>query len=389
MTNDGRILLNILHVVAGVQPEAAGLAEAVPRLAIEATRLGHQVTIATVARPADAVSEAAGDAIAQGVRIARFRPAAPRSLFFSWEMLRDLPALARAADVVHVHSSWTFPVRWGARCARAAGKPLVISPRGSLDPVRLAHSASKKRLAGLLDRRSLQRATVIHATSETEREWIKRYLGGNPRIEVIPNGVELPLTDVQRTRGSRERRVLYLGRLHPLKGLDLLLDTWRLVNDEVPDAQRWRLVIAGPDEQGTQAKLDRQALTLGLVNVTFAGPLYGDDKAHAMSDADLFVLPSRSENFGSAVAEALAARMPVITTKGTPWNEIEGSCGWWVDVAVNPLAHAIAEAMRLSDEERSAMGARGRALVEAKYQWPSVGRAMVELYEGLVTAMTG
>jgi glycosyltransferase involved in cell wall biosynthesis len=373
--------MRILHVVAGLPPAGGGLSELVPRFVIEAERLGHRVTLATIAAGDEALSPAADEAAAVGVRIMRFAPLAPRALFFSWEMLRGLPALARAADLVHVHSNWTFPVWWGCQSALKAGKPLVMSPQGCLDPVRLAHSAWKKRLAGLLDRRYLRQAAAIHATSDMERDWIERYAGKGLRICVIPNGVELPAAAPAIARpANRTRQVLYLGRLHPLKGLELLIEAW---GRGAADG-RWELVIAGPDEQGTRARLEAQARSLGLTNLTLPGPLYGEAKRRALAEADLFVLPSRTENFGIAVAEALAAGVPVITTKSTPWSEIEGSCGWWVDVNASAIAQALAAAMRLSEAERAAMGARGRELAAAKYQWDAVGRAMMAVYESLV-----
>ena len=138
--------MRILHVVAGLPPAGGGLSELVPRFALEAARLGHDVTIATVARDDEPLSAAAQAAAAGGVRIVRFAPSAPRALFFSWEMRRWLPAVVRSADIVHVHSNWTFPVWWGSHCGLQAGKPLVMSPQGCLDPVRLAHSAWKKQI---------------------------------------------------------------------------------------------------------------------------------------------------------------------------------------------------------------------------------------------------
>jgi glycosyltransferase involved in cell wall biosynthesis len=375
--------MKILHVVAGLKSSAAGLAEAVPRLARETVRLGHEAVIATVADPDEPLSPATDAAVAEGVRIARFAPSFPTTVFFSWEMARGMRPLVAQADLVHVHSLWTFPVWWACQTARTMRKPLVISPRGCLDPVRLAHSAWKKRLAGVFDRRALRGATAIHATSDAERGWIERYVGGHPRIEVIPNGVEIPPLDRGPKPADRTRQVLYLGRLHPLKGLDLLLDAWRLTAREEPRAERWQLTIAGPDEQGTRARLEKQARDLGLGNVTFRGGLYGADKARALSEADVVVLPSRSENFGTVAAEALAAGVPVIATKGTPWSEIDRSCGWWVDVTAAGIAAALTEAMGLSDDERAAMGGRGRSLVEAKYQWASVGQAMVTVYESI------
>jgi glycosyltransferase involved in cell wall biosynthesis len=283
-----------------------------------------------------------------------------------------------------------------------------MSPHGCLDLVRLAHSAWKKRLAGLLDRRYLRQAAAIHATSDMERDWIERYLGKGPRICVVPNGVELPAAAPAAAKpAGRTRQVLYLGRLHPLKGLELLIEAWGrgagpgngtpeaypTRGNGTPEAyptggptggNGWRLVIAGPDEQGTRAKLEAQARSLGLANVVFPGPLYGEEKQRALAEADLFALPSRTENFGIAVAEALAAGLPVITTKATPWSEIDGTTGWWVDVNASAIAKALAAAMRLSDEERAALGQRGRELVAAKYQWETVGRAMAGLYESLL-----
>lgn len=382
--------MRLLHVVAGLPSAGGGLSELVPRLALETARLGHEVTIATVARADAPLSAAANEAATGGVRIVRFAPAAPRTIFFSWAMQRGLADLVAPADVVHVHSNWTFPVWWASRCARRAGRPLLMSPHGCLDPVRLAHSAWKKHLAGFFDRRALRRAAAIHATSEAERGWIESYLrghaGGCPRVVVIPNGVDLPTqrdAPAGPSRAERVRRVLYLGRLHPLKGLDLLLDAWPRAVRSLPAGTRWQLVIAGPDEQGTRGRLERQARELALHDVTFPGPIYGADKARVLAEADLFVLPSRSENFGIATAEALAAGLPVITTKATPWSEIEGSCGWWVDANADALAGALAAAMRLTDDDRSAMGVRGRELVRAKYDWASVGRAMAELYREL------
>lgn len=372
--------MNVLHIVAGLPDAGGGLSELVPRLGREAVRLGHEVTIATVSRPHGQIATGAQETLEGGVRIVQFAPSTPAVVYFSWEMLRGLRPLTETAAVVHVHSSWTFPVWWAAQCAIAAGRPLFISPQGTLDPVRLAHSAWKKRLVGPLDRWCLRHATVLHATSTAEKEWIERYVGGTPRVEVIPNGIDLPEPRMRPRPADRTRTVLSLGRLHPLKGLDLLLDAWPLAMQELGPGDRWELVIAGPDEQGTRARLERQARHLGLAKVRFVGPLYGAEKAQTLADADLFVLPSRSENFGIVVAEALAAGVPVVTTKGTPWHEIDGSSGWWVDVNAEAIAAALTAAMRLSDAERTAMGARGRALVEAKYQWASVGRAMVELY---------
>lgn len=377
--------MRILHVVAGLPRNGGGLAEIVPRYAAATARLGHEVTIATVADATAPLSVAVDEAVAAGVKIVRCEPAVPRALYHSRELSRRLPTLVAAAHLVHVHSNWTFPVWRAAHCALVAGKPLIMSPHGCLAPMSLAHSAWKKRLAGLFDRRLLRQAAAIHATSDMERDWIERYVGTGPRIYVIPNGVELPAAAAAAAKPARRtRQVLYVGRLHPLKGLDLLLEAWGRVRRSLPDGQPWQLVVAGPDEQRTRMRLEEQARRTGLDNVSFIGAVFGAEKAAAFAAADLFVLPSRSENFGIAVAEALAAGVPVITTKATPWSELSGPCGWWVDATSESIAVALDAAMHLSDAERVAMGAKGRALVEARYQWPAVGRAMVAAYQELV-----
>jgi glycosyltransferase involved in cell wall biosynthesis len=380
--------MNILHVVAGMPATGSGVAEYVARLARETVRLGHDATIATVASRDERLLESAKVAEAEGVKIARFEPSFPRAAYASAEMAfgGGLARLAAAADIVHVHSQWTFPVWLGSAAAISQRNPLVMSPHGCLDPVRLAHSAWKKRLVRFLDRRCLKQADLIHATSEAERDWIRAFLAAGatgPRIEVVPIGVDLPRRLPAKATISRDRRVLFLGRLHPLKGLDLLLPAWKTATWEVALGSQWRLVIAGPDEQGTRAKLERLGRELELGNVTFLGAVAGEEKARLLADADLFVLPSRSENFGIVVAEALAAGVPVVTTTATPWGEIRGECGWCVEPTAAAIAAALTSAMRLTDEERSTMGERGRTIVEAKYLWPAVARRMQELYAGL------
>jgi glycosyltransferase involved in cell wall biosynthesis len=382
--------MRILHVVAGLQPAGAGLSEVVPRFALEAKRLGHEVSIATVASGTGLLSNAAVQALEEGVRILRFAPSFPQAIYFSTAMLRGLPAIASAADVVHVHSNWTFPVWWASHCARRADRPLVMSPHGCLDPVRLAHSFWKKRLVGPFDHRCLRQAAMIHATSELERSWIHGYLAYHSHqsdpVVVIPCGVDLPASRPAALPRSRHRQVLYLGRLHPLKGLDALLPAWAIATSKLVSGDSWRLVIAGPGERSIVNGLKRQATELGVKNMFFPGPLYGADKAEVVAGADLLVLPSRSENFGMVVAEALAAGVPVIATKGTPWGEIEGKCGWHAEATIEGLAHALIEAMRASDEDRAAMGERGRELVRTRYRWTTVGRSLVDAYSRLVAA---
>jgi len=541
--------MRILHIVAGVPP-GGGIAESVPALCRHLRQLGHEVALATLDGPP---SEAALAAEAAGVRLVRFAPSWPRALYFSWQMLRGLPALARAADAVHVHGAWTFPVWWGCRCALRVRKPLVMSPQGALNPVYLKHSAWKKRLVGWLDRACLRRAAAVHVTSEAEREWVEAYCDhgvvamasvktgagragaragharegknaerrtlnaqrstlnaqvgktGTGRIVVIPNGVEgREVLNCESTKRSslvhycesalversevggrrsedgfdstnermnsrtnelprdaaRTRTVLYLGRLHPLKGLELLVEAWAEVkrsslvhycvsalvgeqeatgntqsaadsgissgiptlstnarmNSRTNELRPWRLVIAGPDEQGTLARLKAQAERLGLhfqnvetvgelddsiiarsADVLFLDAVYREDKWALLRRADIFVLSSRSENFGIVVGEALACEVPVVMTDVGPWREESARqpvlgmtcCEPWsrngairfVETRADSLATGLAEMMRLSDEERRGRGARGREWIRERFSWEAVARQMLDLYD--------
>lgn len=174
------------------------------------------------------------------------------------------------------------------------------------------------------------------------------------------------------------KTVLYIGRINRGKGLMNLVNAWAFVR-----ADGWRVTIAGFDEEGCEAELRVRVKELGMEeDFEFPGPVYGVEKERLMADADLFVLPSLSENFGSVVIESLAQQTPVIATTETPWNELPRyGCGWCVDVGVAPLAKALKEAISLSDEERQAMGAKGRKLVEEKYTWDAVVKMMVDGYK--------
>jgi len=437
--------MRILHIVAGVPP-GGGIAESVPSLCRHEKSLGHRVTLAVVDGP---MSEAALAAEAAGVRLVRYSSSFPRALYFSWQMLVGLSRRVRESDVVHVHSNWTFPVWWGCLSARRWGKHYVMSPCGCLSRERRLRSAWKKRLAGwFFDRRCLADAALIHATCEAEHREVDAYLAETgkhaPHVEVVPEGIDVQAWTAAPDRRFLENRfpacrgkrvVLFMGRLAPLKGLDLLVSAWHLLEDGVP---AWHLLIVGPDEQGYASQVKKMIDRAGLEErVTLAGPMYGEERRTLLNTVDVFVLPTYNENFGIAVAEALACGVPVITTKGAPWSELLGNsdsskvlkcesakvgetegmqsavavnsqqsqdmcqndfrtlelsnfrtsrCGWWVDIGVEPLAAALREAMSLTDEERHLMGKNGRRLVEAKYRWEEVAKQMVAVYEKCVNA---
>ncbi len=289
--------------------------------------------------------------------------------------------LRREADILHTHGLWLHPSWVALAWKRKFSKPHVASVRGMLEPWAWRHKAWKKRpVWWLWERRNLQTASLLHATSEQEAQSF-RDRGLNTPIAVIPNGVELPGNGETGKQKAERKTLLFLSRIHPVKGLPLLLEAWAKVRPE-----GWKLRIVGPDEGGHRAELGRQTVALGLgETVAFVGPLAGEAKEAAYREADLFVLPTHSENFGIAVAEAMAHGLPVITTHGAPWKLLEEErCGWWVPVNVEGIASALEDATRRSPEELAAMGMRGRKVVEERFSWDGIAQEFVACYAWLL-----
>ena len=281
-------------------------------------------------------------------------------------------------EIVHDHGLWLPTNHAAAQAARRLGAPLVATTRGMLEPWARRQGRIKKALAWrAYQRRNLEGAAVLHATAESEAQSI-RDAGLRVPVAVVPNGVVVPPDVLLPTRTSgAPRRALFLSRVHPKKGLPMLLDAWAAVQ---PGG--WELVIVGPDDVGHRADLEAQAQRLGLPEVSFQGTVADEAKWDLYRSADLFVLPTYSENFGVVVAEALAAGVPVVTTIGAPWADLEThACGWWVAPETRSIAEALRAATAASDAERAAMGARGRALVARAYGWPGIAARMAEVYD--------
>ena len=309
----------------------------------------------------------------------RFAPAEP-----SWRpLLRGgsnhfADALASEAGrtdaVVHDHGVWMPSNHAAAATAQRLGLPLVVTTRGMLTTWALGQSRVKKRAAWLLYQgRDLRSAKLLHATAESEVEDIRR-IGLRQPVVVLPNGVEIP----EQARGVPEksmRRALFLSRVHPKKGLLNLVEAWAEVRPE-----NWELVIAGPDEDGHRAEVEAYA-RVHNVDIVWTGPVNDHAKWDLYRSADLFVLPTFSENFGIVVAEALAAGVPALTTTGAPWEVLNRErCGWWIGIGVAPLMAALRDATELDDEARHAMGRRGRAYVREHLSWDHVAEGMLAAY---------
>ena len=290
----------------------------------------------------------------------------------------------QATHIIHDNGLWLQTNHATARVARRMSVALVISPRGMLEPWSLAQGGVKKKAAWRLFQKSdLDGAAVLHATSAVEADNLRR-LGLRQPIAIIPNGIESPgvAQAARRARGAADtRNALFLSRLHPGKGLLDLVAAWARIRPV-----GWRVIVAGPDHEGHKAVVLQAIERAGLSHAfDFVGPVDGASKRQVFERADLFVLPTASENFGLAIGEALAAGLPVITTWGAPWGGLEQRrCGWWIEHGVEPLVGALQQAMALTDDERAAMGVRGRGWIDEQFSWPRIGAEMVSVYDWIL-----
>ncbi len=312
---------------------------------------------------------------------------------FSCEAITVLRKLIPKSDIVHVNGIFTHPVALGAMFSRYYKKPYLVTTHNGLNPKIFKMRRIKKR-AGFLGyvRKDLQYANCIHATSNKEMHAIKS-MGIKNTFTIIPNGINpsdfenLPNSSVAEYKWPALKDkavVLFLSRLGPEKGLDLLLPAWDTVKEKCPDAY---LVIAGPDSNGFSSYVHKLASqSLFPESIFFTGGVWGKDKLSLYSRAEIFILPSHAENFGIVIAEALACGKPVITTTATPWNDIEkNKCGKWVHANSRDIAKALLDLLSISTAERQQMGQRGKNFVTRSYSWDIVADKFVSVYQSILS----
>jgi glycosyltransferase involved in cell wall biosynthesis len=294
-------------------------------------------------------------------------------------------------DVLHVHSLYLFHTLIAGALCRRNSVPYIVRPHGTLDPYhRSIHRWRKAVYGTLFERRNLYGASAIHYTSVRERAFAEE-AGVRTPAYVIPHGVDLRAFDDTTEIGlaplppdSADRLVItFLGRLTEKKGLDVLCDAFARISEAEPRAH---LVIAGPDDEGLGLEISRWIHDRGLTRrVSLPGLVTDSAKAELLRRSTVFVLPSRDESFGVTVAEALAARTPVIVTKGVAIHgEIEDArAGFVVDRTPEAIGDAL---LRLLDDEqlRMRLGENGRALVESTYSWDRAGERLEEMYAAVV-----
>lgn len=301
--------------------------------------------------------------------------------------ISKLVAAVRSSDVVHIHGLWNPRANLCAAVARHAGKPYVLSPHGMLDDWALRQGRVKKMVySRLFEHALVERAARLHCLNADEAQQVRSFRE-TARSFVLPNGIllseyeKLPNPEVLRERFPVLRGkivALFLGRLHPKKGFDLLIPAMAPAVAASPDLH---LLVVGPDQDGYRPKLEAAVAGAGLQgHVTFAGMLTGQEKLQALAGSDFFVLPSHQEGDSVAVKEAMACRLPVIVTGACHLPEVAAhEAGIVVEESVSSLAAAL---RRLGDDQtsRRAMGRNAYELVKGKYEWSALAASLRLLY---------
>jgi glycosyltransferase involved in cell wall biosynthesis len=343
----------------------------------------------TTANGDEPLPAAPGGVTYEGVPVRYFPLAWPQRYWRANGLRAALRAAADRADLIHVHGLWNMTSWAGVASARAARKPYVISPRGMLRPEAMRRHREMKWLAYWgIERANLESATMLHATSEIEKCDLTQY---GPPVTVIPNGVAAAKSTADalgklRARaglGGSDTVVTFLGRLHPIKRLDLLAEAFAIVHRANPSA---RLVIAGPDEDGYRDRVE--PLFAPVSSVTrWLGAVGSDDIAALLATSRVLVQCSDSESFGMSVAEALAAGVPVVVTKSSGWSIVDTvQCGYSVAHEAGAIAEGVLRV--LSDEHPQAMSQRARDWAKQTFAWDAVARAMRDAYQAAVAQRT-
>ncbi len=333
----------------------------------------------------------------------------PVELYAGYSSMQFSPSLRKMlagsdAELIHLHGIW-MDNQWAAlQHQKKSGTPVIVSPRGMLDPWAVKNAAWKKHLVEkVFARQAIKNATCIHALCRSEVESIREYGLKNP-IALIPNGVEVPNlgSDKAVNRAVKGRKILFLGRIHPKKGLTELLKGWAKAKSEKSEGfSDWQLLVAGWDDGNHLEGLKELASQLGLMwsdavstntpsidacppglDLCFLGAQFGEEKNQLLQSVDAFILPSFSEGLPMSVLEAWGYRLPVVMTDFCNIPEgFEADAALRIEPCEESVAVGLKQLASMSDDDLQNMGINGLKLVEDRFIWPKIGKNMMLVYQ--------
>ena len=363
--------MKILSFVSSLDLSCGGPSRSVPMLAKGLAELGVDITLMTIR------SENMNTYALEGTT-AKLKVLSPS---FSKKEIAKYLAEERF-DLIQIQSMWDLPYHKVMVEARRFGIPYIATPRGMLEPWSLSQKKWKKKLAWwLYQRNDVQKSVCVFTTAKMEADHVGN-LGITTRKAVIPNGIETDSYPCKTSIDVVNKQVLFLSRVHVKKGIEILFDAWKRIHSDFAD---WQLFVVGNGEDEYIQSLENRVERLGLKDsIRILPPVFGNDKTRIYQESALFCLPSFSENFGLVIAEAMSCGTPVITTTNCPWDILnETNTGWCIDLSVDNLERAFREALSMSPAELYDMGQRASKLIFDNFDYRSVTRKTLRLYEWL------
>jgi poly(glycerol-phosphate) alpha-glucosyltransferase len=347
----------------------------------ELTRLGHRVTVYGLNDDPHGLDRNLWSEV--NLKVYRKWP-------FGFSPLLASDLRRGAHDLLHQHGLWLYISVAVNRWRKLTGKPVIISAHGMLEPWALANSSWKKWIAGLIfERQNVGGASTIQC-SGSEVQGVRSYMARSV-VAMLPNGTELvdlhqDLDPPNFMLSAERRTLLFLGRLHPKKGIEELIRAWGIIKELYPSvSDKWQLVIAGWDDGHHVHSWELLASSLGLKReeLIFSGPCFGAEKIEILSYADAFILPSYSEGLPIAVLEAWSFALPVFMTREC--NIPDGfEAGAAIEITNRPEALARILAERLPGVDLPEIGKSGRNLVEQRFAWPKIVNDLSLVYQWIV-----
>lgn len=364
-------MINVALIGSRASVEEGGLAYSIPKMKSDLNS-AKQVR-AEIFAPGERTGRSGefGDAITSKMHFGN-------SIRYAAGLVKDICKFK--ADIIDIQGLWTYHNIAGVRAARQLNVPYIVTPRGMLDSWSLGEKQLKKNLAlALYQKKIISAASAIRVTSQRELEHFHR-LCLNQNVFLIPNSFDedlyTGLTDYQ-----REKTVIFLSRIHPKKGIKELLEAWPIVKAKEPE---WKLKIYGDYRNKWGSEYRRLSKDIAS-DIYWMGPVYGQEKAKVFREAGLFILPTFSENFSNVLMEALVNKLPVVTTLGASWGNVEElGLGWICETNSLSISAAILNGIRSGYKRRQLIGAFGRQYVEMNFSMEQVTMQLTNLYNDLV-----
>jgi len=373
--------MKIMHIVTSIEDEFAGPSYSVPSLCNALQSNGCDITLYVLNNVPN--NKKYNFKIQSFERNSFPSKKISNLLGLSRKMYKSIEKDIENYDIIHSHMLWKAPNYYPGILSKKYQKPFLIAPRGTLSEWALNYSSWKKKLILKLgQKKALDAVTCFHATALEEKEDISKFGYKDIPCAILPNGIDIPELK-NKTKDKKFKRLTFLSRIHEKKGIDFLIKSWSKIQNQFPD---WELFIVGPTENNPYAdNMEKLSKELKCDRIIFTGQIYGDEKISFLQNSDLFVLPTHSENFGMVVAEALVNGVPVICSKGAPWEKLEEkNSGWWIDIGEEDLTKHLKIAMSLNEATLTEMGKNGREWMIKDYSWDSIAKQTIEVYKWLL-----